>query len=169
MQPVQEAAAPFAPFPPPPPAVNAPLATHLFAYGPGVTAVLGELQVTRARHEDTLVDIARRFNVGYDELRNANPGVDPWLPGEGTTIVLPTLYVMPDGPREGILINVAAMRLFYFPKAATEAPRTVVTYPIGIGRIGRATPELTTGRRGSGQTSITGPASRPCTLLLVLT
>ena len=71
--------------------------------------MLGELQVARARHEDTLVDIARRFNVGYDELRNANPGVDPWLPGEGTTIVLPTLYVMPDGPREGILINVAAM------------------------------------------------------------
>jgi L,D-transpeptidase ErfK/SrfK len=137
------------PPPPPPPAIKAPLAkaplaTHIFAYEPGVTAVLGELQVTRARHEDTLVDIARRFNVGYDELRNANPGVDPWLPGEGTTIVLPTLFVMPDGPREGILINVAAMRLFYFPKAATDAPRTVVTYPIGIGRIGRATPLGTT-------------------------
>ena len=128
------------PPPPPPPAIKAPLATHLFTYEPGVTTVLGELQVTRARHEDTLADIARRFDVGYDELRRANPGVDPWLPGDGTTIVLPTLFVMPDGPRDGIVVNVAAMRLFYFPKAAKGAPRTVVTYPIGIGKIGWATP-----------------------------
>ena len=110
------------PPPPPKPVLEAPLATHLFTFQPGVTAVLGELQVTHARHEDTLADIARRFDVGYDELHRANPGVDPWLPGEGTTIVLPTLFVLPDGPREGILINVAAMRLFYFPKAAKDAP-----------------------------------------------
>jgi L,D-transpeptidase ErfK/SrfK len=128
------------PPPPPPPAIAAPLATHVFKYEPGVTAVLGELQVTHARHEDTLADIARRFDVGYDELHRANPGVDPWLPGEGTTIVLPTLFVMPDGPRDGLVVNVAAMRLFYFPKAAKGAPRTVVTYPIGIGKIGWATP-----------------------------
>jgi L,D-transpeptidase ErfK/SrfK len=128
------------PQPPPPPAIEAPLATHVFRYEPGVTAVLGELQTTHARHEDTLADIARRFDVGYDELHRANPGVDPWLPGEGTTIVLPTLFVMPDGPRDGLVVNVAAMRLFYFPKAAKGAPRTVVTYPIGIGKIGWATP-----------------------------
>ena len=132
------------PPPPPPPAIQAPLATHLFNYEPGVTTVLGELQVTHSRHEDTLADIARRFDVGYDELHRANPGVDPWLPGDGTTIVLPTLFVIPDGPREGILINVASMRLFYFPKAAKGAPRTVVTYPIGIGKIGWATPVGTT-------------------------
>jgi L,D-transpeptidase ErfK/SrfK len=132
------------PPPPPPPAIHAPLATHLFTYQPGVTAVLGEVQVTHSRHEDTLADIARRFDVGYDELHRANPGVDPWLPGEGTTIVLPTMFVIPDGPREGILVNVAAMRLFYFPKAAKGAPRTVVTYPIGIGKIGWATPVGTT-------------------------
>jgi L,D-transpeptidase ErfK/SrfK len=128
------------PPPPPPPAVHAPLATHQFAYEPGVTTVLGELQVTQARHEDTLADIARRFNLGYDEMLRANPGVDPWLPGEGTIIILPTQFVIPDGPREGILVNVAAMRLFYFPQAAKGAPRTVVTYPIGIGKIGWATP-----------------------------
>jgi L,D-transpeptidase ErfK/SrfK len=128
------------PPPPPPPAIHAPLATHLFTYEPGVTAVLGELQVTHSRHEDTLADIARRFDVGYEELHRANPGVDPWLPGEGTTIILPTMFVMPDGPREGIVVNVASMRLFYFPKAAKGAPRTVVTYPIGIGKIGWATP-----------------------------
>jgi L,D-transpeptidase ErfK/SrfK len=128
------------PPPPPPPAIEAPLATHLFRYEPGVTTVVGELQVTHSRHEDTLADIARRFDLGYDELHRANPGVDPWLPGDGTTIILPTQFVIPDGPREGILVNVAAMRLFYFPKAAKGAPRTVVTYPIGIGKIGWATP-----------------------------
>ena len=129
--------------PPPPPPVTAPLATHQFTYVPGVTSVLGELQVTKSRHEDTLSDIARRFDLGYDELLRANPGVDPWLPGDGTTIILPTQFVIPDGPREGILVNVAAMRLFYFPKptkGAKDAPRTVVTYPIGIGKIGWATP-----------------------------
>ena len=128
------------PPPPPPPVVQAPLATHQFTFDPAVTTVLGEVQVTKARHEDTFADLARRFNLGYDEVLRANPGVDPWLPGEGTTIVLPTQFVIPDGPREGILVNVASMRLFYFPKAAKGAPRTVVTYPIGIGKIGWATP-----------------------------
>ncbi len=128
------------PPPPPPPPITAPLATHQFTFVPGVTTVLGELQVTQSRQEDTLADIARRFDLGYDEVLRANPGVDPWLPGDGTTIILPTQFVIPDGPREGILVNVAAMRLFYFPKAAKGAPRTVVTYPIGIGKIGWATP-----------------------------
>jgi len=134
---------PSTPPSPPQPSVTAPLATHQFTYVPGMTGVLGELQVTKSRHEDTLADIARRFDLGYDELLRANPGVDPWLPGDGTTIILPTQFVIPDGPREGILVNVAAMRLFYFPKppkGAKDAPRTVVTYPIGIGKIGWATP-----------------------------
>ena len=134
---------------PPPPPITAPLATHQFTYVPGVTTVLGELQVTQSRHEDTMADIARRFNLGYDEVLRANPGVDPWLPGDGTTIILPTQFIIPDGPREGIVVNVAAMRLFYFPKPAktgkgtkdaNDAPRTIVTYPIGIGKIGWATP-----------------------------
>ncbi len=128
------------PPPPPPPQIQAPLATHQFTYEPGVTNVLGALQVTQSRHEDTLADIARRFNLGYDEMLRANPGVDPWLPGEGTTIILPTQFVIPDGPRAGILVNVAAMRLFYFPKAEKGKTPTVVTYPIGIGKIGWATP-----------------------------
>jgi L,D-transpeptidase ErfK/SrfK len=122
----------------------APVATHQFPFDPKSTGVLGELQVTQARHEDTLADIARRFNVGYDELTRANPGVDPWLPGEGTRIVLPTQWVLPDAAPEGIVVNVAAMRLFYFPKPAKNKQRVVITYPIGVGKVGWETPIGTT-------------------------
>jgi L,D-transpeptidase ErfK/SrfK len=135
---------PPAPAAPEPPPVVAPVATHQFPFDPKSTGVLGELQVTQARHEDTLADIARRFNVGYDELRRANPGVDPWLPGEGTRIVLPTQWVLPDAAPEGIVVNVAAMRLFYFPKPAKNKQRVVITYPIGVGKVGWETPIGTT-------------------------
>ncbi len=117
---------------------------HRFPFDPDKTRVLGAVQVTQSHHEDTFADIARRFDVGYDELVRANPGVDPWLPGEGTRIVLPTQWVLPDAPREGIVVNVAAMRLFYFPKPAKGGQRVVVTYPIGIGKVGWATPVGTT-------------------------
>ena len=78
----------------------------------------------------------------------ANPGVDPWLPGEGTQIVLPTEFILPDAPREGLVLNLAAMRLYYYPKrpkdAPKDAPAEVYTHPIGIGKVGWATPEGST-------------------------
>jgi L,D-transpeptidase ErfK/SrfK len=118
-------------------------ATHRFFVAPDQD-VVGRLQVTVSRKEDTFADIARRFNVGYTELVRANPGVDPWLPGEGTQIVLPTEFILPDAPREGIVLNLAQMRLYYFPKPKKEGPVEVVTHPIGIGKVGWATPEGTT-------------------------
>jgi L,D-transpeptidase ErfK/SrfK len=129
---------------PPPPQYAEPLATHTFPYVPKMTTVVGQLQATIATEEDTLSDIARRFNLGYDEVVNANPGVDPWLPKAGTRIVLPTQFVLPDAPHDGVVVNLAALRLFYFPKAAKGAERTVITVPIGIGMVGWATPEGTT-------------------------
>lgn len=135
------------------PVADAPLATHIFAFDPKTDGVFGVLQATVARHEDTFPDIARRFNLGFEELRRANPGVDPWLPGEGTRIVLPTQYVLPDAPYEGLVINVAALRVFYFPKARPGEPRRVITHPIGIGKVGWATP--------LGQTTITSKRANP--------
>lgn len=129
--------------PDPPPAPELPLAaaTHRFTVEPG-SDVVGRLQVTLAGEEDTLPDIARRFNVGYEEILRANPGVDPWLPGEGTEIVLPTRFVLPEAPREGVVINLPAMRLFhYLPRKSKDAPLEVVTHPIGIGKVGWNTPE----------------------------
>jgi L,D-transpeptidase ErfK/SrfK len=87
------------PLPPPPPAIHDPVATHLFTVGSADDEVVGELQVTKVMGEDTLPDIARRFNLGYEEIARANPGVDPWVPGEGREIVLPTQFVLPAAPR----------------------------------------------------------------------
>jgi L,D-transpeptidase ErfK/SrfK len=108
--------------------------------------LVGETQVLFARYENTFTAIGRRFDVGYEEMRAANPGVDQWLPGEATPIYLPTQSVLPDTAREGIVINVPAMRLFYFTaengaSATAKVPAAkVTTHPIGIGAQGWATP-----------------------------
>lgn len=102
--------------------------------------VVGELQVIEAGHEDTFVDIARAYNLGFDELVEANPGIDPWLPGRGTRILLPTRFILPEAEREGIVINVASKRLFFFPPPDENGVRVVITHPIGIGREGAETP-----------------------------
>jgi L,D-transpeptidase ErfK/SrfK len=105
--------------------------------------VVGQIQVTTAGYEDTLLDIARRYDLGYEEMMAANPGVDPWLPGEGTQVVLPTQFVLPDGAREGLVVNLAAMRLFYYPTPAAGESAQVITHPVGIGREGWLTPQGT--------------------------
>jgi L,D-transpeptidase ErfK/SrfK len=123
------------------PALPAPIDTHRFVLTDANDEVVGAIQVTTASKEDTLPDIARRFNVGYEEIVRANPGVDPWIPGAGRRIVLPTRFVLPNAPRVGIIINVPAMRLFYFPPHAKGEPQVVYTHPIGIGKLGWSTPE----------------------------
>lgn len=115
--------------------------------------VVGQVQVLLAKDEDTLPQIARRFNLGYEEIVSANPGVDPWLPGEGTEITLPTQFILPSGPRQGIVLNLASMRLFYFPEPQAGEPAEVITHPIGIGRVGWSTPV--------GETSILAKARDP--------
>jgi L,D-transpeptidase ErfK/SrfK len=127
--------------PPPPPALPLPVDTHHFVLASDQDDVVGEVQVTLASKEDTLSDIARRFDVGYEEIVRANPGVDPWLPGADRPVVVPTRFVLPSAPHEGIVINVAAMRLFYFPSHKKGEPQEVYTHPIGIGKVGWSTPE----------------------------
>lgn len=91
--------------------------------------VVGEVKVIRAGHDDTFVKLAREYDVGYYELVDANPGVDPWIPGEGTRITIPTQFILPSGNRDGIVINLAELRLYYFDKANNK----VYTHPVGIG------------------------------------
>ncbi len=122
------------------PELPEPVPTHTFAIDPA-TDIVGVVQKTRATKEDTLTDIARRFNLGYEEIVRANPGVDPWLPGENREIVIPSQFILPHAPREGIVINAAAMRLFYYPKVKKGEQQYVHTYPIGIGKVGWKTPE----------------------------
>jgi L,D-transpeptidase ErfK/SrfK len=121
------------------PASTASLSTSMFPLTPE-TDVVGRVYVVIARHEDTFSDIARRFDVGYEEMVAANPGVNPWVPGKGTHIVLPTQYVLPAAPRKGIVLNVATMRLFYYPASSPGETPIVITHPVGIGRENWATP-----------------------------
>lgn len=107
-------------------------------------SLIGESKTTVARYQDTLIDIARLHGLGFDEIRHANPTVDAWLPGDGTQVVLPTRNILPDTPRDGIVINVAEMRLYYFPGARVGEPPQVVTYPVSIGRGEWQTPLITT-------------------------
>lgn len=104
--------------------------------------VIGQVREIASVYEDTFTQLARRYNFGYSELRQANPNVDPWLPGTGTTIRLPSFYVLPDAPQEGIVINLAEFRLYYYPPAKEDGTREVQTYPLGIGRDAFPTPEL---------------------------
>ncbi len=107
-------------------------------------SVLGSLSLTTSRHEDTISDLAWAYDQGFLEMRSANPTVDTWLPGEGTEIIVPTHYVLPQTARDGIIINVPEMRLYYYPKVARGQKQNVVTYPISIGRQDWATPHGST-------------------------
>jgi len=101
---------------------------------PADQAIIGSLRTIEARHGDTLSDIARRYSIGFEEIRMANPDVDPWLPGEGTPVLIPGRYLLPDTPREGIVVNVPEMRLYWFPPTARGGKPEVVTYPVSVGR-----------------------------------
>lgn len=99
-------------------------------------AVIGSIQTYTTRQEDTLLDVARRNDLGYTEVIIANPGVDPWLPGEGTVVTIPAFFLLPDAPRQGIVVNLVKQRLYYFPPGG----KSVDTYPVGVGGEGRSTP-----------------------------
>src|SRR5580693_4533019 len=129
--------------PPPAPQLPKPSATDHSEVEAG-NDIVGYVQKTIVGKEDTLPDIARRFDVGYEEMLTANPGVDPWLPGVGREVVVPTQFVLPAAPHEGVVVNVAAMRIFYYPPHKKGEPQLVYTHPIGIGRVGWKTPEGTT-------------------------
>jgi L,D-transpeptidase ErfK/SrfK len=115
--------------------------------------VVGEPQVVFTRAENTFSDLAREYGLGYDELVAANPDVDPWLPGDNTPVLLPTQYVLPDVPKRGVVLNIASKRLFYFPPVVEGEPAKVMTYPIGIGRVGWETP--------LGETTVVAKAKDP--------
>ncbi|PZO84534.1 MAG: hypothetical protein DI626_08215 [Micavibrio aeruginosavorus] len=97
---------------------------------------VGEMEIYRSNYEDTLVHLARKHGLGFVEMRAANPKLDPWIPGDGARVVLPTQSLLPDAPREGIVINLPEMKLYLFEKPG-EAP---IVYSISPGREGLNTP-----------------------------
>jgi L,D-transpeptidase ErfK/SrfK len=100
--------------------------------------VIGRLAAIRLRDGDTLPDIARHFSLGINTVSAANPQVDVWVPRAGERIVLPLSFILPKSRRNGILINLAAMRLFYFKKDGDRL--AVSTFPVGVGTEERPTP-----------------------------
>jgi L,D-transpeptidase ErfK/SrfK len=100
--------------------------------------VIGRLAVIRLEEDDTLPDIARHFSSGLNTVSAANPGIDIWVPEGGDRILLPLSFILPDTVRKGIVINLAAMRLFHFREDGKQL--AVSTYPIGIGTTERPTP-----------------------------
>lgn len=99
-----------------------------------------QTQYTHAKRHDTLLDIARTYNLGQNEIVLTNPKVDRWLPGEGTKVIIPISRLLPDTPHTGLVLNLAEYRLYHYPKASTRATRTVTTHPISIGRVDWDTP-----------------------------
>jgi len=117
-------------------------AAPAFAAGPATfdKDYVGKMNYYTATYEDTLVHLARKYGLGFVEMRAANPTLDPWIPGAGAHVVLPTQHILPDGPRTGILINLPEMRLYYF-QVPGQPP---LTYSISPGREGLYTPIGTT-------------------------
>ena len=115
-----------------------------FELPPEGSDVVGAVSTVTTRFDDTLIGIARRHGLGYQDIVRANPNVNVWVPGEGTEVVLPTRYVLPAGSRRGIVLNLAEYRLYYFPEPNGDEPAVVMTYPISIGRMDWETPLGTT-------------------------
>ena len=90
----------------------------------------------------SLEAIAKKYNVGFLALLQANPGVDPYVPRAGSVLTIPLQTLLPDATREGLVLNLAELRLYYYPPGKNE----VTVYPIGIGQLGgdTITPTLVT-------------------------
>jgi L,D-transpeptidase ErfK/SrfK len=106
--------------------------------------VVGQDQTFVTVYTDTLYDLASKFSLGSEELIRVNPGVDPWLPGAGKTLVVPGRHILPPGPHEGIVVNLPEHRLYYYPKPKRGGPIEVITYPVSIGKMDWRTPLGTT-------------------------
>ncbi len=113
-----------------------------FSLSPGTTVVgsASPVIIHTTTKEDSLVELARHYGIGFNEIEIANPGVDAFVPGENLEIRIPSLWVLPDAPMEGIVINTSEMRLYYFAPAKKGTPVKVSTFPIGIGDEGTETP-----------------------------
>ena len=105
------------------------------------------------RYDDTLYDIARRFSLGSEEIVRVNPGIDPWLPGEGRDVTIPGERVLPASAHEGIVVNLPEHRLYYYPKTPAGQKPVVITYPVSIGKMDWHTP--------LGKTRVVSKTERP--------
>ena len=118
-----------------------PAAATTYELGEGTPLVFGELTHYTTTYDDTFTDIARRYSLGWEEVIRVNPGIDPWVPGAGKDLVIPTRRILPSGAHEGIVINLPEHRLYYFPKPKKKTDKPIViTYAVSIGKMDWHTP-----------------------------
>ncbi len=105
-------------------------------------SVMGFTRAHIVQKNESLIEIARKFDLGFNEITEANPSLDPFVPGTGANIIIPTSWILPDAESyDGIIINLSEMRLYYF--FTQKGSKLVRTFPIGIGSQGNNTPEGT--------------------------
>jgi len=117
-----------------------PVRATVFDLPSGDAPLLGREERVVTSFEDTLYEIARRYSLGSEEIIRLNPGMDPWLPGAGKSILIPGQRVLPPGPRDGIVVNLPEHRLYFYPPAKPGQPQRVYTYPVSIGKMDWQTP-----------------------------
>ncbi len=103
------------------------------------TAIIGSLKTHTVKERESLIELARDFDLGYNEITDANPGHDPFVPKTGSKIIIPSAWILPDAEEySGIIVNLSEMRLYYFFREGKTS--RVMTFPIGIGDEGKDTP-----------------------------
>lgn len=98
--------------------------------------VVGQLTYVVPKKHESLVDLTMRYEMGYEELRWANPGINAWLLSDTQPLVLPTEFILPEGKRSGLVSNIPEMRTYYYLKDSDK----VYVYPVGVGRMDWKTP-----------------------------
>src|SRR5579862_2237602 len=121
-------------------AASVPCVATTYEFTDPKQSVFGEDQSIKTVYEDTLYDLARQYSLGSEELIRVNPKLDPWIPGADQTVLVPGRHILPTGPREGIVINIAEHRLYFYPKPKRHMPQQVISYPISIGKMDWRTP-----------------------------
>lgn len=97
--------------------------------------VIGRATRHEVKKGQTLLDIAKEYGLGYNEIADLYPDIDPWLPPVGKKIVIPSQWILPKTTENGIVVNVAELRLYYFING-----NLAKTFPVGIGDLDWVTP-----------------------------
>ena len=116
-------------------------------------SIVGKMDSAVVGRDNTLLDVAREFGFGYQDIKLLNPAIDTWMPNDGELVQLPSRFILPNVPRKGIVLNIPEMRLYFYPPHKKDEPVQVITYPLGIGREGWDTPYK--------QTHISGKKKHP--------
>ena len=119
---------------------SSPLSADIFTLPPPDVDIVGQVQTITASRDETLLDIARRHDLGQNEILLANPAVDRWLPEENSIVTLPNRFILPNVERTGLVLNLPEMRMYYYPEAEPGETPIVVTHPVSVGRMDWETP-----------------------------